>query len=59
MLLWFLPLFLVLLMVGLPVVFGLLFAPGALLLLDGQERQLGVLYRNLYNGIDSFPLMAL
>ena len=59
MLLWFLPLFLFLLMIGLPVVFGLLFAPGVLLLLDGQEKQLGVLYRNLYNGIDSFPLMAL
>ncbi|MEL6701429.1 MAG: TRAP transporter large permease subunit, partial [Pseudomonadota bacterium] len=59
MLIWFLPLFLVLLMIGLPVVFGLLLAPGALLVLDGQSRDLAVLYRNLYNGIDSFPLMAL
>ncbi len=59
MLIWFLPVFLVLLMIGLPVVFGLLLAPGALLLLDGSERDIPVLYRNLYNGMDSFPLMAL
>ena len=59
MLIWFLPAFLVLLMIGLPVVFGLLLAPGALLVLDGSSRDLAILYRNLYNGIDSFPLMAL
>ncbi len=59
MLIWFLPVFLVLLMIGLPVVFGLLLAPGALLVLNGSERDLPVLYRNLYNGINSFPLMAL
>ncbi|MGR3485882.1 MAG: TRAP transporter large permease [Paracoccaceae bacterium] len=59
MLIWFLPVFLVLLMVGLPVVFALLAAPFALLTLDDQGRQLSVLYRNLYNGMDSFPLMAL
>ena len=59
MLIWFLPLFLVLLMIGLPVVFALLAAPFALLIADDQARQLSVLYRNLYNGIDSFPLMAL
>ena len=59
MLIWFLPLFLVLLMLGLPVVFGLLAAPGLLLILDGSTRDLAVLYRNLYNGMDSFPLMAL
>ncbi|MEO0678134.1 MAG: TRAP transporter large permease subunit, partial [Pseudomonadota bacterium] len=59
MLIWFLPAFLFLLMIGLPVVFGLLLAPGALLVLDGSSRDLAVLYRNLYNGIDSFPLMAL
>lgn len=59
MLVWFLPLFLVLLMIGLPVFFALLFAPGALLWLNGQERDLALLYRNLYNGMDSFPLMAL
>ena len=59
MLIWFLPLFLVLLMVGLPVVFALLAAPFALLVIEDQSRQLSVLYRNLYNGMDSFPLMAL
>ena len=59
MLIWFLPVFLVLLMMGLPVFFALLFAPGALLLLDGAQRDLVLLYRNLYNGMDSFPLMAL
>ncbi|WP_224824453.1 TRAP transporter large permease [Cognatishimia sp. MH4019] len=59
MLIWFLPLFLILLMIGLPVVFGLLAAPGLLLILDGSSRDLAVLYRNLYNGMDSFPLMAL
>jgi TRAP-type C4-dicarboxylate transport system permease large subunit len=59
MLIWFLPVFLILIMVGLPVVFALLAAPGALLILNGQERDLSILYRNLYNGVDSFPLMAL
>ncbi len=59
MLVWFLPVFLVLLAIGLPVFFGLLFAPGILLWLNGQERDLALLYRNLYNGMDSFPLMAL
>lgn len=59
MLIWFLPVFLVLLMIGLPVFFALMFAPGVLLWLNGQERDLALLYRNLYNGMDSFPLMAL
>ncbi|KAA9009360.1 TRAP transporter large permease [Histidinibacterium aquaticum] len=59
MLIWFLPLFLVLILVGLPVVFALLAAPFALLVADDQARQLSVLYRNLYTGMDSFPLMAL
>ena len=59
MLIWFLPLFLVFLMIGLPVFFGLLAAPGILLWLNGQERDLTLLYRNLYNGMDSFPLMAI
>lgn len=59
MLVWFLPLFLVLLMIGLPVFFALLFAPGAMLWLGGQERDLVLLYRNMYNGMDSFPLMAI
>jgi TRAP-type C4-dicarboxylate transport system permease large subunit len=59
MLVWFLPLFLLFLMLGLPVFFGLLAAPGILLWLNGQERDLALLYRNVYNGMDSFPLMAI
>ena len=59
MLIWFLPVFLTLLMIGLPVFFALLAAPGALLLMEGMTRDLNLLYRNLYNGMDSFPLMAL
>ena len=59
MLLWFLPVFLFLLLIGLPVFFCLLAAPGALLWLSGQERDITLLYRNLYNGMDSFPLMAI
>jgi tripartite ATP-independent transporter DctM subunit len=46
-------------MIGLPVFFGLLAAPGLLLWLNGQERDIALLYRNVYNGIDSFPLMAI
>ncbi|SEW18199.1 TRAP transporter, DctM subunit [Cognatiyoonia koreensis] len=59
MLLWFLPIFLILIMIGLPIVFALLAAPGALLYANGQERDVAILYRNLYTGMDSFPLMAL
>ena len=59
MLVWFLPLFLVLLMIGLPVFFALLAAPGVMLWFGGQERDFVLLYRNVYNGMDSFPLMAI
>ncbi|WP_435139159.1 TRAP transporter large permease [Pseudopelagicola sp. nBUS_19] len=59
MLALFLPVFLIFLMIGLPVVFALLLAPGLLLMLNGQERDIALLYRNVYNGMDSFPLMAL
>ncbi len=59
MLVWFLPVFLIFLMVGLPVFFALLVSPGLLLWLNGQERDMALLYRNVYNGMDSFPLMAL
>lgn len=59
MLVWFLPVFLLFLMIGLPVFFGLLAAPGLLLWLAGQEKDITLLYRNVYNGIDSFPLMAI
>ncbi|MEL6680690.1 MAG: TRAP transporter large permease, partial [Pseudomonadota bacterium] len=66
MLVWFLPLFLMFLMIGLPVFFGLLAAPGLLIwweaLVNGNDRymrDITLLYRNLYNGMDSFPLMAI
>ena len=66
MLIWFLPVFLVFLFVGLPVFFGLLAAPGILLFLNDLNegvadptKQLTLLYRNVYNGMDSFPLMAI
>jgi TRAP-type C4-dicarboxylate transport system permease large subunit len=60
MLLWFLPIFLLLIMIGLPVVFALLVSPIALIMLEGDNRNVVAgLYRNLYNGMDSFPLMAL
>ncbi|UWQ22629.1 TRAP transporter large permease [Jannaschia sp. W003] len=59
MLVWFLPLFLVLLLLGLPVFFALLAAPGLMLALNGDGSDFVLLYRNLYNGMDSFPLMAI
>lgn len=59
MLIWFLPLFLLFLAIGLPVFFGLLAAPGILLWMNDQTRDLALLYRNVYNGMDSFPLMAI
>ena len=59
MLAFFLPAFLLFLLIGLPVFFALLLAPGLLLWLNGQERDIALLYRNVYNGMDSFPLMAL
>ena len=59
MLIWFLPLFLLFLAIGLPVFFGLLAAPGILLWLNGDVKDITLLYRNVYNGMDSFPLMAI
>jgi len=59
MLSFFLPVFLVFLFLGLPVFFGLLAAPGLLLWAAGMERDVTLLYRNVYNGMDSFPLMAI
>ncbi|WP_170774997.1 TRAP transporter large permease [Ruegeria lacuscaerulensis] len=59
MLIWFLPTFLIFLMIGLPVFFALLAAPGILLWLNGQTNDITLLYRNVYNGMDSFPLMAI
>jgi tripartite ATP-independent transporter DctM subunit len=59
MLALFLPLFLVFLLIGMPVFFAMLAAPGIMLFSNGMERDLSLLFRNIYNGIDSFPLMAI
>lgn len=59
MLIMFLPRFLIFLLIGLPDFFSILAAPRIVLLLNGQERGLTLLYRNLYNGMDSFPLMTI
>ena len=59
MLVLFLPLFLILLLIGMPVFFAMLLAPGSMLLVEGMERDVPLLFRNIYNGIDSFPLMAI
>lgn len=59
MLVWFLPLFLVFLLIGMPVFFSMLAAPGILLWVTDATRDWNLLYRNIYNGMDSFPLMAI
>ena len=59
MLVFFLPLFLILLLIGMPVFFAMLTAPGTLLLVLDMDRDIPLLFRNIYNGIDSFPLMAI
>lgn len=45
-------------LVGLPAVFALLFAAGFGFVVEGKEVFLRMLAQRLYNGIDSFPLMA-
>ena len=59
MLVFFLPLFLILLLIGMPVFFAMLTAPGTLLLVLDMDRDIPLLFRNIYNGIDSVPLMAI
>ncbi|EPJ47888.1 MAG: hypothetical protein OFPI_31430 [Osedax symbiont Rs2] len=59
MLIVFLPLFLLFLLLGMPVFFAMLSAPGFILLAQGMDRDIPMLFRNIYNGIDSFPLMAI
>lgn len=59
MLALFLPLFLILLLIGMPVFFAMLAAPGIMLFSTGMERDISLLFRNIYNGVDSFPLMAI
>ncbi len=51
-------LFILLMALGTPVVFALLIGPGLSLLLDGQGQYFPALLARLYNGIDSFPLLA-
>ena len=57
----FLPFFLVLLTLGVPVLFALLLAPGIVtLFLDPRApAAINGLFRNIYSGIDSFILMAI
>jgi tripartite ATP-independent transporter DctM subunit len=50
--------FVLLLALGTPVVFALLIGPGLSLLLDGESQYFPALLARFYNGIDSFPLLA-
>jgi tripartite ATP-independent transporter DctM subunit len=52
---WF---FVMLLALGAPVVFALLIGPGLSLVLDGQQQYFAALLARFYNGVDSFPLLA-
>jgi tripartite ATP-independent transporter DctM subunit len=54
----FIWLFILLLALGMPVVFALLAGPGLSLVLDDQEAFFAALLSRLYNGVDSFPLLA-
>ena len=51
--------FVFLLAAGMPIVFALLIGPGLSLALDGEQVFYKALLSRLYNGMDSFPLMAL
>ncbi len=53
--LWF---FILLLAAGTPVVFALLIGPGLSLSLDGLQQYFPALIARFYNGMDSFPLLA-
>lgn len=59
MLVWFLPLFLVMLLIGVPVFIAMLAAPGIMLYANGQERDIALMYRNIFNGIDNGVLLAI
>ncbi|MEM9205306.1 MAG: TRAP transporter large permease [Pseudomonadota bacterium] len=51
--------FFLLLLVGMPVVFALLLAPGLSLVIDGRDAQfMSKLLSTVYSGMYSFPLMA-
>ncbi len=51
--------FLGLLIIGTPIVFVMLLAPGLTLIIENNPRFLNLLVQRLFAGIDSFPLMAL
>ncbi|SKA34651.1 TRAP transporter large permease [Consotaella salsifontis] len=53
---WFFAGFLI---IGMPMVYMMLLAPGIALYLEGKEVFLNLLFQRLFAGIDSFPLMAL
>ncbi|MGF1474956.1 MAG: TRAP transporter large permease [Geminicoccaceae bacterium] len=57
--LWFFWLFLLLLGCGVPVFFVLLLAPGISLFIAGQTQFYAQILSRLYNGMYSFPLMAI
>ena len=46
-------------MIGVPVYFAMLAAPGFMLYLNGQERDIALMYRNIFNGIDNGVLLAI
>jgi tripartite ATP-independent transporter DctM subunit len=52
---WF---FVMLMALGTPVVFALLIGPGLGLVLDDQQQYFSALLSRFYNGVDSFPLLA-
>lgn len=55
----FLVVFLVFLLIGMPVFFAMLAAPGIMLFNEDMTRDIALMYRNIFNGMDSFPLMAI
>ncbi|MEL6747304.1 MAG: TRAP transporter large permease subunit, partial [Pseudomonadota bacterium] len=59
MLSFFLLIFLVFLLIGMPVFFAMLAAPGIMLFSEDMSRDIALMYRNIFNGMDSFPLMAI
>lgn len=50
--------FVLLIVFGTPVFFALLIGPGLSLLFDGETQYFAALLARFYNGIDSFPLLA-
>lgn len=44
---------------GVPAVISMFLAPGISLLIDGMTTFFTLLMQRMYNGIDSFPLMAI